>query len=176
MLYFSKLRIIFITVISLFFIFFASSNLFKFTNELLNKKINLGLDLQGGSYLLLEIDNQPVVTQRIQNYLSLLRKHFKDNKIYFKNLKIEEDKTIIFNIKKNQIEQTKLLFEDQNSEINPYYDKFKSHQFDLTIINDLSKDLNLSGPSIGMSSDYIEALHFDPQYIRLGTILFGKRI
>jgi uncharacterized pyridoxal phosphate-containing UPF0001 family protein len=26
-----------------------------------------------------------------------------------------------------------------------------------------------------MSSDYLEALSFKPKYIRLGTILFGKR-
>ena len=57
MLYFSKLRIIFILLLSSFFILLASSNLFKFENNFLNKRINLGLDLQGGSYLLLEIDN-----------------------------------------------------------------------------------------------------------------------
>ena len=57
MLNFSKLRIFFVTLISLLFILIASSNLFKFSNDLLNKKINLGLDLQGVSYLLLEIDN-----------------------------------------------------------------------------------------------------------------------
>jgi len=39
---------------------------------------NLGLDLQGGSYLLLEIDNQPVITKRLQNFLSSLRKYFKN--------------------------------------------------------------------------------------------------
>ena len=30
--------------------------------------------------------------------------------------------------------------------------------------------------SIGMSDDYDKALKFDPTYIRLGTILFGKRL
>ena len=64
MLYFSKFRIISVILISLFFILIASSNLFKFENNLLNKKINLGLDLQGGSYLLLEIDNNPVIEQK----------------------------------------------------------------------------------------------------------------
>ncbi len=34
---------------------------------------------------------------------------------------------------------------------------------------------NLNKLSIGMSSDYLEALYFNPAYIRLGTILFGKR-
>ena len=61
MLYFSKLKIIFILFITLIFIFFASSNIFKIDNNLFKKKINLGLDLQGGSYLLLEIDNTSVI-------------------------------------------------------------------------------------------------------------------
>jgi pyridoxal phosphate enzyme (YggS family) len=43
------------------------------------------------------------------------------------------------------------------------------------LINNLSADLGLNGLSIGMSSDYLEALDFDPIYIRLGTVLFGKR-
>ena len=38
MLYFSKLKIFFISLTSLFFILFASSNLINFTNELINKK------------------------------------------------------------------------------------------------------------------------------------------
>ena len=43
------------------------------------------------------------------------------------------------------------------------------------LIESLAKELNLGNLSIGMSSDYLDALDFDPQYIRLGTILFGKR-
>ena len=44
MLYFSKLRITFVSLISIFFILITSFNFFKFENDLLNKKINLGLD------------------------------------------------------------------------------------------------------------------------------------
>ena len=43
------------------------------------------------------------------------------------------------------------------------------------IINELTKEYDLGRPSIGMSSDYEVALEFEPKYIRLGTILFGKR-
>ena len=43
------------------------------------------------------------------------------------------------------------------------------------IINELTKECELGRPSIGMSSDYEHALSFDPKYIRVGTILFGKR-
>ena len=44
------------------------------------------------------------------------------------------------------------------------------------LISTISSDLGLKGLSIGMSSDYLEALEFNPVYIRLGSILFGKRI
>ena len=136
MLYFSKIRILLITLFTLIFVYLTLTNFIKSENNFLDKKINLGLDLQGGSYLLLEIDNQPVITQKLQNALSTLRKYFKNKNIYFKNLRIEEDKTIIFNINNDQINETKDLFEDKNSDINPYYDRFKSHQFDLTILDD----------------------------------------
>ncbi len=43
------------------------------------------------------------------------------------------------------------------------------------LMRDISTDLGLGGLSIGMSSDYLEAIEFNPTYIRLGTILFGKR-
>ncbi len=39
----------------------------------------------------------------------------------------------------------------------------------------LAKENNISELSIGMSGDYMEALPFKPTYIRLGTILFGRR-
>jgi len=142
-LYFTKTRIFLISLFTLIFVYLTFSNFIKFENDWLDKKINLGLDLQGGSYLLLEIDNKPVITQKLQNTLPSLRKYLKNKKIYFKNLKIEDDKTIIFDIKNDQIEQTKLLFEDKNSDINPYYAQFKSHQFDLLILNNQFR-LNLS--------------------------------
>ena len=40
----------------------------------------------------------------------------------------------------------------------------------------LAKENNINELSIGMSDDYKKALPFNPTYIRLGTILFGKRL
>ena len=73
------------------------SNLFNSEYFLLKKKINLGLDLQGGSYLLLEIDNSPVIEQKLQNLKISLRNYFKEKKIRLNNLKKLE--TNIVNIK-----------------------------------------------------------------------------
>ena len=136
MLYFSKFRIISVILISLFFILIASSNLFKFENNFLNKKINLGLDLQGGSYLLLEIDNNPVIEQKIQNLSISIRNYFKDKNIRIKNLKILGQK-LSFSVDEN-FKQTILdTFNDEESELNPYYPRFKSHQLDITEENNI---------------------------------------
>ncbi len=130
MLYFSKLRIIFITLISLLFILFAISNLFNFDNKILNKKINLGLDLQGGSYLLLEIDNDPVIEQKLQNLTVTIRNYFKEKNIRITNFKLL-NQTLVFTSDENSKQAILEEFASEESELNPYYQRFKSHQLDI---------------------------------------------
>ena len=133
MLYFSKLRITLISLVTLFFIYITFSNFQESENSFISKKINLGLDLQGGSYLLLEIDNNPVKLQKLQNTISIIRNYLKDKKIVFTDLRIK-DEAIFFNISKPDNEIVKFFFLDKESEINPYYNLYKSHQFDLSVI------------------------------------------
>ena len=136
MLYFSKLRIIFISLISLFFVLIASSNLFNDDdNRLLNKKINLGLDLQGGSYLLLEIDNNPVIEQKLQNLTLTLKNYFKEKNIKIKNLRLI-NQNLSFSVDDNFKQTVIDEFNDENSNINPYYPRFKSHQLEIKEQND----------------------------------------
>ena len=130
MLYFSKLRITFVFFISLFFILITSFNFFKFDHDLLNKKINLGLDLQGGSYLLLEIDNSPVIEQKLQNLTLTIKNYFKEKNIRINNFKIS-NQSLYFSVN-DEFKQIILdTFKDEESEINPYYPRFKSHQLDI---------------------------------------------
>ena len=82
MLYFTKLRIFSVLIFTLIISYFAISNFLKFDDNFFKRNINLGLDLQGGSYLLLEIDNKPVVTQKLQTKVFELKKFFKGKKIY----------------------------------------------------------------------------------------------
>ena len=98
MLYFSKIKIISIAIFTIIFAYLTTSNFLKFDDSFIDKKINLGLDLQGGSYLLLEIDNRPVITQKLQNKLSLLRNYFKNEDIKFRNLKIKDNNIISFEL------------------------------------------------------------------------------
>ncbi|MDC1010876.1 hypothetical protein OAQ58_01105 [Candidatus Pelagibacter sp.] len=87
MLYFSKLRITFITLVSFFFIFISAANFIDKDDYFIDKKINLGLDLQGGSYLLLEIDNEPIQIQKLQNKTTSIRNFLKSKNVKFINLR-----------------------------------------------------------------------------------------
>ena len=132
MLYFSKIKII--TIYSIIFIltFFAVLN---FTNNeenyLLSKKVNLGLDLQGGSYLLLEVDSKPVIKQKIQNKLLSLRNILKEKKIKYENLKILKD-SIQFSIPNKNIEELENFFFNKDNSLNIYYEKYKAYELELT--------------------------------------------
>ena len=130
MLYFSKLRIILVSLITLFFIFISLSNFQDSENSLISKRINLGLDLQGGSYLLLEIDNGPVEIQKLQNATTVIRNYLKEKNVNFTDLRIEGSE-IFFSVSEQDNETVKNFFLDKESEINPYYNQYKSHQFDL---------------------------------------------
>ena len=130
MLYFSKTRIISIIIFILVFIFVSSSNFLNFSNNTINKKINLGLDLQGGSYLLLEIDNKPVIQQKLQNLTSTIRSYFKEIGIKIFDISIQ-DENIFFKVDEENKEKILAVFNDEESEINPYYPRFKSHQLDI---------------------------------------------
>ena len=109
MLYFSKLRIGLVSLVTLFFIYIASSNFQDPENSLISKKINLGLDLQGGSYLLLEIDNDPVEIQKLQNTTTVIRNFLKNKKINFKDLRIQ-NKTVVFTVPTNDVALVKNFF------------------------------------------------------------------
>jgi preprotein translocase subunit SecD len=58
---FSKINISIIYFIFFFLSFFSLLNLQNENKTFLDKKVNLGLDLQGGSYLLLEINSDTLV-------------------------------------------------------------------------------------------------------------------
>ena len=133
MLYFSKLKIISVIIFTLLLSYFALSNFFSFDDNFFKRNINLGLDLQGGSYLLLEIDNEPVVIQQVQNKLIDIKKYLKNKNVQFKNIQIVDNQNIRFQINENDSSNIEEIFNNKDSEINPYFPKFKTHQFNLTI-------------------------------------------
>ena len=107
MLNFSKIKITIIYLILLFLTFLTFLNFQK--NPLLDKKVNLGLDLQGGSYLLLEIDTSLLLRERLQEKVIPIKKFLKENNISYTNFIVNDEK-LIFSINKSDEEKFDLLF------------------------------------------------------------------
>ena len=55
------------------------------------QKINLGLDLQGGSHLLLRVDMDVVVIERLESIAETIRQEFRSNKIRFSGLDVRNN-------------------------------------------------------------------------------------
>ncbi len=138
MLYFSKIRIISVFLFTFILSYFALSNFTKFDDNFFSKNINLGLDLQGGSYLLLEIDNKPVVTLKLQSKIIEFKKFFKDQNLILKNFLLDEN-SINFESNSNDVNKIKNILDDDNSEINRYFHQFKTHEFNFIEENNFFK-------------------------------------
>jgi protein-export membrane protein SecD len=108
-LYFSRLKVLSIISIIIIGIYFFLPNIsFLGNNKLFSeKKINLGLDLQGGSYLLLEIDSEPLIMQRLQAKSLEIRRALREKNIQYKDFNFT-GKSLFFNYEikqKNNIDQ-----------------------------------------------------------------------
>ena len=90
MLNFSKINIILIYLIFSFVSIFSLLNFQNPNNIIFDKKVNLGLDLQGGSYLLLEINSDSLVEEKIQAKVIPLKRLLKENNINFTDFKIKK--------------------------------------------------------------------------------------
>ena len=82
MLYFSKLKITLIAIFCCLALFYAAPSFMKSESEFLpNKKVNLGLDLRGGSHLLMEVDFAYYLNEQINNLRGDIRAAFRDESI-----------------------------------------------------------------------------------------------
>jgi protein-export membrane protein SecD len=122
-----KVVIIYLTLISI--IFFASLN-FK-SNNLIDKNVNLGLDLQGGSYILLEIDTRPLVNQKLQTKVIPIKKLLKENEIPYKDFIISSDNISLLINKEKQKKFKNLFFKQQENTINDFIPEYNKFELDL---------------------------------------------
>lgn len=85
----SRSRILVILAICLLGIFFAIPNMLSDTSKLPKwwQPVNLGLDLQGGSNLLLEVKMDDVLKERMSSIEDSVRQILREDKIRYQNLK-----------------------------------------------------------------------------------------
>jgi len=129
-LYFSKIKVISIYVLILILSYFALTNFLDSKLKISNKKVNLGLDLQGGSYLLLEVDSNPIIKEKIQAKFFSLKKYFEKEQIKIKNLKVL-DNSIFFEADDSNRGKFISDFTNKNeNSINNYFSNYRAFEFD----------------------------------------------
>ena len=90
MLQFSKLKIFTIIFFIIFGFIFFLPNVFKSEVSFLpKKKVVLGLDLQGGSYLLLEVNSKPLFKDKLETKSFELKKKLRSERINYNNFTIK---------------------------------------------------------------------------------------
>ena len=162
MLNFSKINALIIYFIFFLIATFAFLNFQKKDNIIIDKKINLGLDLQGGSYLLLEINSDTLIQEKIQDKVIPIKKLLKENNISYSNFKIN-NKSLTFNI--DNINKFELLFYSRNDNlVNPYIDNYRS--FELTYKKISNDRINISFSKFGLLTINNSALKQSIEIVR----------
>tara|TARA_B100000029_G_scaffold372449_2_gene366622 strand:- start:1863 stop:3416 length:1554 start_codon:yes stop_codon:yes gene_type:complete len=159
---FSKTRIAFIYLVFLFLTLFVFLNFIDIDKPLFKKKINLGLDLQGGSYLLLEVDSTLLEKKALQSKVLPLKKKLKDVQIEFDNFSIN-DKKIQFSIDRNDIKNFEKIFNEKNTNnFNTFLVKYNSFELNNNIIGNtvtifLSKQgiINIQSAAVNQSIEIV---------------------
>ena len=65
-------------------------------NWFLKNKINLGLDLQGGSYLLLEVQLDVLYKEELDNFVDSVRLISRDQAVKIEKIDIQENEVLVF--------------------------------------------------------------------------------
>ena len=141
MLHFSRLKIFFISLTILIGLFFFIPNFLNTPSKIFpEKKVVLGLDLQGGSYLLLEVDSKPLFQEKIDTKAFDIRKKIRSERINYTNFKINNSQIISFQINLENKNKIEILLNDKD--INSRVDETnKELQF---VINDNIVNINFS--------------------------------
>ncbi len=96
MVQYEKWKMVLVALICVGGLLFALPNLFSKTtltawpDWLPHKQVNLGLDLQGGSHLLLEVDVDAVVRENLDNLEGAVRADLRDGRIRYRALGVQD--------------------------------------------------------------------------------------
>ncbi len=121
MIHFSKFKIIMVMVICAIGLAFAAPNLFS--SEMLkqvpdwlpHKRMHLGLDLQGGSHLLLEVNLKAITRERLNTLVDTVRLTLRKARIGYRGLGVEGE-AVVFRLRDpEQLSQAQKLLRTAES-------------------------------------------------------------
>ncbi len=94
MMYFSRMKTTLILGVCLLGLLLGVPNLFPAPASWMPwRTVHLGLDLRGGSYLLLEVDMNAVLKERLDSLADGVRQSLRDKQIFYQSLEPQPDKT-----------------------------------------------------------------------------------
>ena len=124
MVYFAKWKVLSILAIVVLGFLFAVPNLLNentantLPNFLPHKQVNLGLDLQGGSHLLLEVKVEAVVKERLNSLVEGVRIALRRERIRYSGLGVREDGISVAIRQANKLDQARRLLENIDKGLN----------------------------------------------------------
>ena len=98
MLHFSKLKTVLIWAICGLGILFSLPNFFKpgtLPDWIATPRFHLGLDLQGGAYLLLQVDSEALVKERLEGTVDAIRGSLREGGFRYRDLGVR-DRSVVF--------------------------------------------------------------------------------
>lgn len=140
MLNFSKIKIITISLLSLFAIIYALPSIFlnSKSSSFLEKyvpsnKVNLGLDLRGGSQLLLEVDHQYYLKEQLNILKNEIREIFYEESVKSVPEVINDEKIVFTISNEEEINKIKKLIRKNNKNLELHE---KSGSFEISFFNE----------------------------------------
>ena len=162
MLNFSKINVLIIYFLFFIISIFSLLNFQNKDNQIIEKKINLGLDLQGGSYLLLEINSDNLIKEKIQSKVIPIKKLLKDNDINYNNFRIN-NKSLSLSLE--NIEKFDLLFNSRKDNlVNPYLDNYRSYELEYKKVS--NKEIEIFFSKFGLLTINNSALKQSIEIVR----------
>ena len=131
MLHFETWKIVLIAAICAFGVIFSAPNLFspttldKLPGFIPKQHVNLGLDLRGGSHLLLEVDFGAALKERLNSVIDSARTALRNARVGYTGLNVEGDKVVLalrdFDQLKSQgrLAEVEKLFRDLDPDLVP---------------------------------------------------------
>jgi preprotein translocase subunit SecD len=115
MLNFAKWKISVILAVCILGLLYASPNMLNSSTAeglpdwMPKKQISLGLDLQGGSHLLLEVETKVVLKERLEASIDAIRDTLRKDKIGYRDLKIDGERVVVTIRDANQVDAARQL-------------------------------------------------------------------
>ena len=91
---------------------FAPATLDKLPSWLPKKQVSLGLDLQGGSHLLLEVDVRAAIVERLNGVVDAVRTKMREARLGYTNLGVQGD-AVVFHLRdRDRVEDVRRIVQD----------------------------------------------------------------